>query len=290
VLRTTVAVVTWRGRDHIAACLDALAAQHRPHRILVVDNASDDGSGALAEAHPSQPEVLRLPVNIGYAGGIQAAYNVCATPFMAWLNDDAMPEPDWLAAMEDALDADPQAGAASAKLMTPTGEIQSIGVRITPDGHGVDVTEGEIFGFCGGAALVRTEALRAVGGVPADFFCYYEDTDTSWRLRRAGWTVVPVPDAHVVHVHGATTKPGSVQFHHWNERNRLVMLLRCAPLWIAAREIARFAAITALIPVKRNVPDAANFRVGLRIRVLGEVLRRLPGALRQRELGGSTVR
>jgi GT2 family glycosyltransferase len=277
-----VAVVTWRGREHIVACLDALAAQQRPHRILVVDNASDDGSGALAKAHPSRPEVLRLPVNTGYAGGIQAAYKVCTTPFMAWLNDDALPEPGWLAAMEDALDADPVAAAASATLLTPKGEVQSTGVRLTPNGYGVDVTEGEIFGFCGGAALVRTQRLKAVGGVPAEFFCYYEDTDTSWRLRRAGWTIVPVPDAQVVHVHGATTKPGSVEFHRWNERNRLLMLLRCAPLWLAAREIARFAVITALLPVKRNVPDAANFRVGLRIRVLGEVLARLPRSLRQR--------
>ncbi|WP_372448382.1 glycosyltransferase family 2 protein [Kibdelosporangium banguiense] len=280
--RTTVVVVTWRGREHIEACLDALAKQQRPHRILVVDNASDDGSGALARAHPSRPEVLRLPVNTGYAGGIQAALEVCTTPFMAWLNDDAMPEPGWLAAMEDALDADPKAAAASAKLLTLDGETQSVGVGLTRDGHGVDLVEGKIFGFCGGAALVRTEPLKAVGGVPADFFCYYEDTDTSWRLRLAGWTVLSVPDAHVVHVHGATTNPGSVNFHHWNERNRLLMLIRCAPWWVAAREIARFALITALLPVKRDAPDAANFKIDLRVRVLGEVVARLPWAIASR--------
>jgi GT2 family glycosyltransferase len=277
-----VVVVTWRGREHIDACLDALAGQQRPHRILVVDNASDDGSGAAAQAHPSRPEVLRLPANTGYAGGIQAALEVCTTPFIAWLNDDAMPEPGWLAALEDALDADPEAAAASAKLLTVDGEIQSIGVGLTPDGHGRDLVDGEIFGFCGGAALVRTEPLRAVGGVPAEFFCYYEDTDTSWRLRLAGWTVLSVPGARVVHVHGATTKPGSVDFHRWNERNRLLMLLRCAPVWVATREIARFALITALLPVKRNVPAAANFKIGLRVRVLREVAARLPWAIASR--------
>jgi GT2 family glycosyltransferase len=289
VIRTTVVVVTWRGRAHIRACLDALAAQERPHRILVVDNASDDGSADLAAAHPVGAEILRLPTNTGYAGGIQAAYKMCTTPFMAWLNDDAAPAPGWLAAMEDALVADPRAGAASARLMTPQGEVQSIGLGLTADGHGVDLTEGdEVFGFCGGAALVRIEALRAVGGVPAEFFCYYEDTDTSWRLRNAGWTVLSVPSAEVLHVHGATAKPGSVQFHRWNERNRLLMLLRCAPLWMAAREIARFAVITALLPVRRNVPDAANFRVGLRLRVLGEVLARLPWCLRTRSSSSGT--
>ncbi|MET0235532.1 MAG: glycosyltransferase family 2 protein [Kibdelosporangium sp.] len=281
-MRTTVVVVTWRGREHIEACLDALADQQRPHRILVVDNASDDGSGALARAHPSRPDVLRLPVNTGYAGGIQAALAICTTPFMAWLNDDAMPAPDWLAVMEDALDDDPAAAAASARLVTLDGATQSVGVGLTPDGHGIDLVEGEVFGFCGGAALVRTDALNAVGGVPTEFFCYYEDTDTSWRLRLAGWTVVSVPDAQVVHVHGATTNPGSADFHRWNERNRLLMLLRCAPVWVAARELARFALITALLPVKRDVPDAANFKIGLRVRVLAEVLTRIPWAIASR--------
>jgi GT2 family glycosyltransferase len=282
VVRTTVVVVTWRGREHITACLDALAAQNRPHRILVVDNASTDGSATLAAAHPARPSILRLPVNVGYAGGIQAAHEVCTTPFMAWLNDDAMPSPGWLAALEDALDADPHAGAASSRLMTTAGEVQSIGVGLTRDGHGVDVTDGKIFGFCGGAALVRTAALRQVGGVPASFFCYYEDTDTSWRLRLAGWHIVPVPSAEVVHKHGATTRPGSALFHRWNERNRLLMLLRCAPLWVATREILRFAAITALLPFKTNAPNAANFRMTLRFRVLFEVLLRLPGCIRHR--------
>ncbi|MFC0109918.1 glycosyltransferase family 2 protein [Kibdelosporangium aridum] len=299
-VRTTVVVVTWRGRAHLESCLDAVAKQERPHRILVVDNASDDGSGELARSHHSTPEVLRLPVNTGYAGGIQAALDVCETPYMAWLNDDAMPKPGWLGALEDALE-DPRVGAASAKLLTGKGETQSIGVGLTRDGHGIDVTEGPIFGFCGGAALTRVEALGQVGGVPSEFFCYYEDTDTSWRLRRHGWKIVAVPEAEVVHLHGATAKPGSADFHRWNERNRLLTLLRNAPLWIAARELARFAVITALIPVKRDVPEAANFQVGLRLRVLGEVMRGLSASLavrgagrrsgmwHQRESGGATV-
>ncbi|WP_083472425.1 glycosyltransferase family 2 protein [Kibdelosporangium phytohabitans] len=281
-VRTTVVVVTWRGRAHIESCLDALAKQDRPHRILVVDNASDDGSGELARAHPVGAEVLRLPRNTGYAGGIQAALDVCGTPYMAWLNDDAMPVPGWLGALEDVLDADSAVAAASAKLLTSTGEVQSVGVGLTRDGHGIDLIDGPVFGFCGGAALTRVDALRAIGGLPVEFFCYYEDTDTSWRLRRAGWRIVSVPAAEVVHLHGATANPGSVDFHRWNERNRLLTLLRNAPLRVAARELARFAVITALIPVKRVVPDAANFRVGLRLRVLGEVLLGLPRALRRR--------
>jgi GT2 family glycosyltransferase len=281
-VRSTVVVVTWRGREHLTACLDALAAQNRPHRTLVVDNASDDGSARLLAQHPSRPEVLRLSRNAGFAGGVSAALPLVRTPFMAWLNDDAAPEPDWLAALEDALDADDRVAAATSMLRTPDGRVQSIGVRLTAGGYGADAREGAVFGFCGGAALLRADHLRAVGGVPADFFCYYEDADTSWRLRLAGYRLTPVPSAHATHLHGASTRPGSTRFHRWNERNRLLTLLRCAPAGVAVRELARFAALTVALPLRSGVPDAANFRVAVRLRVLAEVAAHLPAALRGR--------
>jgi GT2 family glycosyltransferase len=275
--RTTVVVVTWRGRRHVGACLDALAAQTRPHRTLVIDNESDDGTARVLANHPSAPEIRRLPVNVGYAGAL-ARVGDPGTPFVAWLNDDAVPGPDWLATLEDALDADPSAAAASARLITAAGEIQSVGVRLTDDGHGADATSGPVFGFCGGAALLRTAALTEVGGVPGDFFCYYEDTDTSWRLRLAGWSILSVP-TDVVHGHGASTDPGSPRFHLWNERNRLLTLLRCAPLTVAATQLARFAALTAVLTIRRNPQVEPNFDVGLRLRVLAEVTARLPATL-----------
>ncbi len=296
-MRSTVVVVTWRGRDHVGACLDALARQHRPHSTLVLDNASDDGTAALLAEHPSRPTVLRLDRNRGYAGALAAALPGVRTPFVAWLNDDAAPAPTWLAELEDALDADSSAAAASAVLTTRDGEIQSAGTGLTADGHGTDLTATvpSVFGFCGGAALVRTAAVAAAGGVPAGFFCYYEDTDTAWRLRLAGWRVLAVPGAVATHLHGASSRPGSWLFHRWNERNRLVMLLRCAPAVIALRELARFAAITVALPVRRignrSVPAAVNFTVRLRLLVLAEVLTRLPAALLARSRIGrrSTV-
>jgi GT2 family glycosyltransferase len=322
-VRSTVVVVTWRGRDHIEACLDALAAQDRPHRILVVDNASDDGTADLLAAHPATPEVLRLRRNRGYAGGVAAALGCVHTPYVAWLNDDAAPASGWLAALEAALDADPGAAAASSVLRTPDGRVQSVGVRLTADGHGADApgAASGVFGFCGGAVLLRTAHLRAVGGVPAHFFCYYEDTDTSWRLRLAGHRIVPVLGASASHLHGASTLPGSTRFHLWNERNRLLTLLRCAPALIAVRELARFAAITLALPLRRAAravdrlksgsalrlgvakpasgavtrvvgvpaPVAANFRVAVRLRVLAGVVRGFPAALRARRRIGRTA-
>ncbi len=195
-------------------------------------------------------------------------------------------------------------------LRTPDGRVQSVGVRLTADGHGADALKpvDAVFGFCGGAALLRAGHLRSVGGVPAHFFCYYEDTDTSWRLRLAGHRVIPVISASASHLHGATTLPGSTRFHLWNERNRLLTLLRCAPFSVAARELARFAAITFALPLRRavqarsrpgqaapggldrKVPEAANFRVAVRLRVLAEVAVGLPAALHARRRIGQAAR
>lgn len=282
---STVVVVTWRGRDHITACLDALEAQKSPHRTIIVDNASDDGTASLISGH----EVVRLPKNRGYAGGLAAVLGMIDTPYVAWLNDDAVPDPSWLTELENALEADPGAAAATSSLLLTDGSTQSVGVALTADGYGKDVVLAgrEVFGFCGGAALLRTEELREVGGVPASFFCYYEDTDTAWRLRLAGHRVISVGPARVRHRHGASTRPGSRLFHRWNERNRLLMLLRCAPISVAARELSRFLVITALLPFRKDVPQAANFKFGLRAKVIGEVLIRLPRTVYQRLVIGT---
>lgn len=255
----------------------------------MVDNASDDGTADLLAAHPSRPRLLRLARNTGYAGGIAAACAEVETPLVAWLNDDAVPEPSWLAALEDALE--PDAAAIGSLLLRPDAAVQSLGVRLTADGHGSDRGRepGEPFGFCGGAALLRMDALTAAGSVPANFFCYYEDTDTAWRLRLAGWRVTVARNARVTHQHGASTRPGSVAFHRWNERNRLLMLLRCAPAPVAVRELARFSAITALLPARRGRPREPNFRFRLRCGVLAAVLARLPATLRQRHVIGSSA-
>jgi GT2 family glycosyltransferase len=226
-----------------------------------------------------------MPRNVGYAGALAAALPQISTPFMAWLNDDAQPEPGWLAALEQALDDDDTAAAAASVLHAGDGTVTSTGVALTRIGYGRDTTGELPFGFCGGAALLRTEALRAAGGVPGSLFCYYEDTDTSWRLRLAGHRVLAVPGAQVRHLGGASARHGTAAFHRWNERNRLLVLLRCAPARVATAELARFTALTLVLPWRRarahppRIAVAPNLALGLRLRVLAEVAARVPTTL-----------
>jgi GT2 family glycosyltransferase len=174
--------------------------------------------------------------------------------------------------------------------------VNNAGVVVLPSLYGADRAAGadpasvdepaEVFGFSGGAALLRRAAAIEVGGFPAPFFLYYEDTDLSWRLRLAGWSIRYQPTAVVHHRHAATSDRSSPLFAFYNERNRLLLVARCAPAGRAAAAWCRFCVTTASLAVRHvrrlRGADAHNLRVPLRLRVLASAVRLLPWALRSR--------
>lgn len=295
----TVVVVTHRAAGFIGACLRGLAEQTIPHRLLVIDNASTDGTADILDEVIRRGDplrsVLRLDSNEGFAGAVAGVLAQIDTPFLALLNDDAVPDPDWLEALLAVALLDPL-GAAWTSLVVLKDDpavVNNLGTGLNASWYGVDLDAGSLVdavgddvrnvtGFCGGAALLRTGTLRSVGGIPAEFFMYYEDLDTSLRLQAVGWQIRAVPTARVVHRHAATSDVRSRNFHLWNERNRLLMLARRAPLSVAPRQLTRFLATTASIVrsrvLRRSVPEIANFDPRLRMRVVAEVIAGMPRA------------
>lgn len=300
----TVVVVTHSGADRITRCLDSISAQRVPHDVLVVDNASTDGTAQVLAERSGPETVLRLTDNAGFAGGVAAALPHINTEYLALLNDDAYAEPGWLDALLKDAAAQPATAAWTSVLVQADAPqtVQNAGVALLDDGYGADrsvgqpaeaMRTGSVFGFSGGAALLRTDAVRAVGGFPADFFLYYEDTDTSWRLRLAGWDIRLVADAIVRHEHAASSDRRSRAFHWFNERNRLSMLTREAPAPRVGAALGRFILTTGSLLVRqtrrRTTFESENLRVGLRIRVLLDWLRQLPALLRQRRIIGQAA-
>lgn len=303
----TVVVVTWQAAQLLAACLRSLQSQTLPHRVLVVDNGSTDGTRELLADDFPDVDVLALPENLGFAGGVARALGHVDTEYVALLNNDATADSRWLAESVAALDQRPDAAAAAARMLlrTPSGTINNAGSELLRTGYGADRGLGEpdgprfdvpveVFGASGGAALYRTLALKAVGGFDADFFMYYEDLDAGWRLRLAGWQAIYVPTARVEHEHAASADRDSEMFAYFNERNRLLTLFRNAPLGFAAAATVRFALTTASLAVKhwlrRPVPPRQVFLPSLRIRVLGGVARALPRALAARRRSTAATR
>jgi GT2 family glycosyltransferase len=294
----TVVVVTWQGRHLLDACLASLRAQTCAHRLVVVDNASTDGTLEYLDAHHPEATVVRNRANLGFAGGVAAALDRVDTPYVALLNNDAAADPGWLAALVAHLEAHPEAAAVTSRMLLTDrpDTLNNTGVLLKAGGYGADRGLGEpataydrpdeVFGFSGGAAILRTDAARAVGGFPRPFFLYYEDTDLSWRLRLSGSTIRYEPGAVVWHQHSATVDQQSEGFAFHNERNRLLTLVRCAPAAMAWAAVLRFLLTTASLSARRltgaAVPDVATFRLRVRLRAFGSFLALTPWALRSR--------
>ncbi|MGV1006994.1 MAG: glycosyltransferase family 2 protein [Dermatophilaceae bacterium] len=302
----TVVVVTWQGRHLLGPCLRSLRGQTLPHRLVVVDNHSTDGTLEFLKAFP-EAEVVQLPTNTGFAGGVAAALPLVQTRFVALLNNDATAEPTWLAAATAYLIHNEEAAAVSSRMLLvgQPPRINNAGVVLLPDGYGADRGLGEpdgppydqaveVFGASGGAAVFRTLAVKGVGGLEQRYFLYYEDTDLSWRLRLAGWRIDYCPDAVVHHRHAASSEPGSAGFAFHTERNRLLTLMRCAPTWFATQQLSRFALTTVSLAVKRalglSVPMDPVFSSLIRSAALASALRLAPGMLSVRLIGSRQAR
>ena len=239
-------IVNTDGREHLRACLGAIAATHpddAAHEILLLDNASADGSVELAEelaaADPRIGAVLRI-IRVGRRQGKAANDSLLLSQaegeLCLLLNEDSELLPGAAAALIAALRADPSAGAAGAQLLDPAGVPQPCAWRLPGVGtalaqalllHKQLVTESggdetRRVGWAQSSALaVRRSAAEQVGYLDPAFFVYSDETDFCKRLGDAGWATLYVPAARAIHHEQLATdrSAGSrrvVEFH----RNR----------------------------------------------------------------------
>ena len=409
-----VVVLNHNGGDMTMDCLGALRQLDFPQerlRIVLVDNASHDNVVERVAAHWPDITTLRSPDNVGFAAGCNLAIRHlgAAVDYVALLNNDAVPEPGWLTALMDALEADPHAAAATSKLLfdgsyadvtieaattrrrgdrralgvgvdmdetlqfvsgwfgpesTAHGPVQwssghallrarvtggasraalivradrpktvlvrsgphcvsvaadaaprtvdiplavegraivnNAGCALTADAYGVDrgwlLPDGsasvdrpaDVFGWSGGAVLLRRAYLDDVGLFDERYFMYYEDLDLSWRGRAHGWHYLYVPSAVVRHRHAATAGAFSAFSAVHRERNRLLTLVRNAPTRLVWAAFRRYLTVTAsyayrdvvvpLLSAQRPRPAG----VMLRLRAAGSFARTLPSGLAAR--------
>ena len=177
--------------------------------------------------------------------------------------------------------------------------VNNAGGIVLSDGYGADrgfqqVDEGqfdareEVFTFCGNGVAFRREVLDRVGLFDDDFFLYYEDTDLSWRVRAAGWTIRYEPTAVLRHLHtGTSGGESSPVFRFHVDRNRLLMLTKNATAPLAVREVLRYPLTTLSIVLRAARGGRASLRGAarptlLRLRVMASYLRLLPVMLTRR--------
>jgi GT2 family glycosyltransferase len=232
-------VVNTNGRDYLLDCLAAIERVHPPgvaHEVLVLDNASTDGSAeAVRERHPDA-RLFALDRRTGKPDNDSLLLREARGRYCLLLNEDSELREGAVTALIEALERDPGAAVAGAQLLTSEGEPTPcawrlpdipwalaaavfLHDRVAVESTGTGVRE--VGWVQSSAMLVRRDAAEQVAWLDGDFFVYSDETDFCKRLRDAGWRILFVPGARAVHHDQLGTDPASmtrriVEFH----RNR----------------------------------------------------------------------
>lgn len=241
--RASVLVVTYNGRSFVDELAASLATQSwTDFEVVVLDNASTDGTADAIAAVMPQAKLIRSDRNLGFcAGNNLAARNANpAAEFLVLLNQDTVVRPDWLEQLVRAMDDEPRMGVAQSKVLLHRDPsiINSVGCGFNylffgwADRNGEkDDVSGPPFEvpYCQGASLIIRKALwDELGGFDEPFFMYHDDLELSLKVRLAGYRAVCVPASVVLHKYNETSPPHKLYLF---ERNRHLMMWKFYSPW-----------------------------------------------------------
>jgi GT2 family glycosyltransferase/glycosyltransferase involved in cell wall biosynthesis len=277
----SVIVVNYRGADDTIACLRALRDQldYPADRLQVVcvDNASGDGGAERIRQHTGV-EVIESPVNLGFAGGCNLGVQHATGSVVAFLNNDARPHRDWVAAAVDVLRSEPTVAAVASKVLDWDGQnIDFVDAGLTWFGMGYkrhagqpdDGTHDEardVLFATGSAMFVRTEVFKKLHGFDERFFMFYEDVDLGWRLNLRGWRVRYEPGSLAYHRHHASMSKvdgaDNARETYLLERNALAALYKNVSDTTLAKALPAALALTVRRATARGNIDPTQLEIG----------------------------
>lgn len=245
-LRLSVIIVNWNTLELLRACLASMRdyVEHPECEIIVVDNASRDGSPDMVESEFPAVRLLRMTDNLGFSRGNNAGIRQAHGQYILLLNSDTEVRGDALWKMCDRMDEDVRIGALGARLLNPDDTVQlscrsfpsyrtalfnrkSLLTRLFPNNRysqqylmsGSSHTDtAEVDWVIGACLMTRRETLVDVGLLDEEFFMYAEDVDWCYRMQQAGWKVVYFPEAEVMHHYEKSA--GKAPFRMSFERHR----------------------------------------------------------------------
>ncbi|MBI3607902.1 MAG: glycosyltransferase family 2 protein [Nitrospirae bacterium] len=254
----SVIVLNWNGEALLAECVDSLLAQTYPRlEVIVVDNASSDRSVAvLGNRYGEKIRLIVNDANLGFAAGNNVGIAASKGAYVLLINNDAVADARWVAALVREAEADHRVGMCASKILTydDPDRIDSVGLLLSRDGlgRGRGRLQRDAGRFnrpddalvpSGCAALYRRAMLDQIGLFDEAFFMYCEDLDLGLRGRLAGWRCRFAPDAVVRHRYSASAGRYSLRKVFLVERNRVwvmaksfpVSALALSPIWTIGR-------------------------------------------------------
>lgn len=219
-----ITIVTFNSSAFIRQCLRYVFEQdYESKEVIIVDNASTDGTADLLSEHEHLARVVRNRENVGFAAGQNQAIALSTAPWVLTLNPDVRLTPDFLRMLVAAAEGDSNVGSACGKLLAMDADFEipqkavfdSTGIYMTrnqrhldrgsrmPDNGQYDRAE-YVFGGTGAACLYRRRMIEEISidgeFFDSDFFAYREDADVAWRAQLAGWKCLYTPQAVAYHV------------------------------------------------------------------------------------------
>jgi len=288
----SVVIVGWNAKRYLELCLNSLyeAPARRNMEILVVDNASSDGSSEMIKTKFPQVKLIRSEENLGFAKGNNLAIRQCQGRYIALVNPDVIMFPGCLDALADFLDQHPKVGDVGPRVLNPDMTLQSTCRRFptlwnnfcSATGLATKFKNSRFFAgehmfyfphdrtlavdvLVGCFSMIRREAFDDVGLLDENLFMYGDDVDWCRRARKAGWQVVFFPGARAIHDRGKITAPYPVRFAVAQQRSVLYYWRKHHGFWgqlgirsiILFHHLARygFAMIASVLRPKRDADD-----------------------------------
>ena len=268
----SVILVNYRGAEDTIACLEYFDEVEWPIEtleLIVVDNDSGDGSATRIRLAIPHAVVVEAGSNTGFAGGCNLGVAHATGEYVALLNNDARPGPQWVAAAIETFENDRTIGAVASKVLDWDGKlIDFVDGSLTwygmgykreaekPDSPEYDVAKDVLFGT-GAAMFVRAQLYREVGGFDERFFMFYEDVDLGWRLNLLGYRVRYVPASLAYHRHHVSIKKfGDYRESYLLERNALLSMYKNLDDVSLAKALPAAMALAVRRSIARTGTDA----------------------------------
>jgi GT2 family glycosyltransferase len=266
-----IIILNWNGWHDTVACVESCRKlTWRNYRILVVDNASSDGSEEILRKRLADVEIIQTGANLGFAGGnnVGIRHALDSGGDYVWLlNNDAEAAPEALTALVEEMEREPSAGIAGSKIYFHDdprriwfagGSWEKGRLRLRHRGanrldEGQYDEGGEIGSVSGCSMLVRSAAIREIGLMEESYFLYWEDTEWCARGREKGYRVLFVPASHIWHKVSASAGQGSFSQHYYSTRNGFRFLWEHDSLLLP-----RFALYNILFGIKSLVMGSAQ--------------------------------
>lgn len=262
-------VVSWNHRDLLIECLRHIEANRQPHRLIVVDNGSTDGSAEAVRERFPNATVVALEENIGYGPAFNRGVDEGDSDVIFFINNDANISPDFLEKVAAAF-SDRSIGLAGGIAVNPrNGSVDAAGIQLDRGVGGylyltgervelVDVDSPTLVGPAFAAAAVRRTAFEEAEGFDPAIFAYCEEVDLVMRMRNAGWNFVIDPDARAEHIGSATlgSRTLAQMRHAARGRGYVAGAYRISPLWLlteVAVGLVDSARLRSFVPLSDRV-------------------------------------